>query len=377
MNCVDPVAELRRLGAELGQRLGQAVGDLHVAAAQRPEQLVLVVAGDAERVPGADHAHDQPQHAGVSGPRSTRSPTNTAVPPVGVARPLGPRVGIDVVARARPSSSTELVAAAVDVADDVERPGRRARSLYSRARGRSSAAVDLLDAAQDVHLAEALPRSARASGAAGRAGARTTCGPKSRSGRAALRSGHTRSGTSSTIATGSTSCSRASATSGLRASGCTLVASTTVSRPAAEPLARRCSAARRTRAVVAVWSFSSSATSPRQKSEEITSVGRKCRRGERRLARARRRRRARPGDSSGMATMRRHRVNTAICVGGPDLGSSVADRQVTAPRSRVGSATPSAHAPNSARVHSNRWSRWRTCRRAASRSARCTRRSAS
>ncbi len=36
--------------ASCAERLGQPVADLHVAAAQRPDQLVLVVAGHAERV---------------------------------------------------------------------------------------------------------------------------------------------------------------------------------------------------------------------------------------------------------------------------------------------------------------------------------------
>ena len=43
-----------------------------------------------------------------------------------------------------------------------------------------------------------------------------------------------------------------------------------------KPLARDVSAGRRRRRCVAAWSFSSSLTSPRQKSDERTSVGRKC-----------------------------------------------------------------------------------------------------
>ena len=104
---------------------------------------------------------------------------------------------------------------------------------------------------------------------------RSTCGPKSRSGRVLLRSAHSFSGRSSTIATGSTSCSRASRTSGRRASGWALVASITVSRPEASRLpAMNWSTSNASG--VADWSFSSSATRPRQTSEEITSVGLKC-----------------------------------------------------------------------------------------------------
>ena len=74
------------------------------------------------------------------------------------------------------------------------------------------------------------------------------------------------------MAVGSTSCSRASATSARRASSCTLVASTTVSRPAASRLPTMKWSSSNASAD-ADWSFSSSATRPRQKSDEITSVG--------------------------------------------------------------------------------------------------------
>ena len=68
---------------------------------------------------------------------------------------------------------------------------------------------------------------------------------------------------------------RASATSGLRASCWTLVASTTVSRPAASRLpATKCSMSKAS--PVADWSFSSSDTSPRKKSDDRISVGLKC-----------------------------------------------------------------------------------------------------
>jgi len=80
-----------------------------------------------------------------------------------------------------------------------------------------------------------------------------------------------------TIATGTTWCWRASVTSGLRSSGFRLVASTTVKRPrSSRLLAMKCSTANAS--AVADRSFSSSATSPRQKSEVTISVGRKCRR---------------------------------------------------------------------------------------------------
>ena len=66
-----PGPELLGLGVQLLQRLVQAVAALDVLAAQRLEQLGLVVAGHAERGPGRDHAHDQAQHA-----RRVRAPVD-------------------------------------------------------------------------------------------------------------------------------------------------------------------------------------------------------------------------------------------------------------------------------------------------------------
>src|SRR4051794_21179818 len=85
------------------------------------------------------------------------------------------------------------------------------------------------------------------------------------------------SSTLNTTATGSTSCSRASSTSGARASACTFVASTTVNNPRASrfPTTYRNTS---NASPVASWLFSSSLTSPRQKSDDSTSVGLKCRR---------------------------------------------------------------------------------------------------
>src|SRR5690606_13299933 len=53
-----------------------------------------------------------------------------------------------------------------------------------------------------------------------------------------------------------------------------------------------------------------------------------------------------------------HRVNTPICVGGPTSGSSPPTGTYRT-RYPCAAATRSAHARNSARVHSNRWSGWR------------------
>ena len=103
---------------------------------------------------------------------------------------------------------------------------------------------------------------------------RSTWGPNWRSGREALRSAQVASDTSSTMATASVWWDLARSMSPLRAGGWTLVASTTHSRPASSRLpATKCSTSKA--ALVAAWSFSSSDTSPRKKSEDRTSVGRK------------------------------------------------------------------------------------------------------
>ncbi len=114
--------ELLGLGVQLLHRGVQAVAALDVLAAQRLEQLGLVVAGHAERGPGRDHAHDQAQHA-----RRVRAPVDQVAdeygaPAAGVAGADGAagRVAVDLVAERR-QQLLEFGPAAVHVADDVER----------------------------------------------------------------------------------------------------------------------------------------------------------------------------------------------------------------------------------------------------------------
>ena len=69
-----PVAELRdpllepRSSASASSSCARVRSRPWLTVTLRPregaDQLVLVVAGQAERVAGGDHAHDQPQHAG-------------------------------------------------------------------------------------------------------------------------------------------------------------------------------------------------------------------------------------------------------------------------------------------------------------------------
>ena len=274
-----------------GQRLGQAVGDLHVpAAAASAAASCRGCPGTQSAVPAATMSMtDAQRRPGMSRPRSTRSPRKTAFRPGGMRvarRPWPSPRRRDRVAEPA-EQRVQLVAAAVDVADDVERavlvravvPERlRARSSTastssgasrtktwrkpSRFRRRSERRSLRLLAADDVRAEGAVgPRRGSARGRASRAG-------------------------SSTMATGRQWYSRARATSGLRASGCTLVASTTVSRPRpAACAAMKCSTSKAS--LVAAWSFSSS------RHEPAAGVGREdlgrleVLAGERGLARAR------------------------------------------------------------------------------------------
>ena len=117
-------AELRGLELELLHRRVQAVAALDVLAAQRLEQLGLVVAGHAERGPGRHHAHDQAQHARRVGSPVDQVADEDRAAAAGVAgahrAPGG--VALELVAQRR-QQLLELGAAAVHVADDVERAG--------------------------------------------------------------------------------------------------------------------------------------------------------------------------------------------------------------------------------------------------------------
>ena len=109
---------------------------------------------------------------GESGPRSTRSPTNTARRPSGwlasTGRPASSRTS--VVAQLG-EQLLELDQAAVHVADDVERAVLVAEVVISFSRT-NDARLDLLDRAEDVDGAEPLTLEAlERAPAAGRAAA--------------------------------------------------------------------------------------------------------------------------------------------------------------------------------------------------------------
>ena len=211
--------------------------------AQLPQQLHVVVAGHAERRAGRDHVHaPAAARPATSRPAVDQVADEDRLAPVGgmtrrPARPVGVVVRRRRRSRAAPSSVLQLVAAAVDVADDVERAVLVACGCSRAAAARSSAASTSSGELEHEDVAEALALQPAQRPPQLRRWLRTTCGPKSRSGRdaVALLADVARAGRARWRPAG-TWYSRASSTSGLRASGWTLVASMTVSRPAASRL---------------------------------------------------------------------------------------------------------------------------------------------
>lgn len=189
---------------------------------------------------------------GVSGPRSTRSPTNTAVRPSGWWTPSQPSSARSVSSSARQPCTSPMTS---------NGPVRSRRSFQDRSVLTVAASTSSTPLRTWTRRKPSLriPFRDRFRSRYWRA---TTWAPNWRSGRAALRSCATRSGTSSTTASTSTSCSLARRTSSLRAKGWTLVASTTVSRPRRRRVPTTyCRTSKAS--LVADWSSGSFETTPR------------------------------------------------------------------------------------------------------------------
>ena len=266
---------------------------------------------------------------GESGPRSTRSPTNTAA---------GRRVrrvdrAAGVVARelvAEPAQQRlQLGPAAVHVADDVERAGQ-VPAVVEQLLADDLGGVDLLDGRSTCTLrkpSRARPRSDRRSCSRCR---RTTCGTEVAVGRPGLRSMHSSLGhvehdrhRQHVVLPGQLD----QRCAGRR--GCTLVASTTVSRPAAQPLAG--DVVQHVERVARWPPGRSRRRRPGRGRSRWRSprCGRKCSPGERRLARAGdadQHHQGQLGNGSRLIAAvpleSRRGVNTASWVGGPTSGSS-------------------------------------------------------
>ena len=111
-------------GLDLAERFGQPVADLDVPAAQRAQQLGLVVAGHRQCLAGRGHRHGQAEHS-----RCVRAAVNQVTQEDGRASlrvrcPGEPAGRVVFAAVAEPAEQlAELGQAAVHVADHVERPG--------------------------------------------------------------------------------------------------------------------------------------------------------------------------------------------------------------------------------------------------------------
>lgn len=148
--------ELIRLPLQLRERLGQPVAAPHVASAQCPDQLHLVVAGDRQRHAIRNHPHGQPQHA--RGVRATVDQvTEEHRRPPGRVRGghRSPGLVVDQPPAQLDQQRAQLVEAAVHVADQVERPGELA-PVVVRAGPDDRRGIHLVRGGQYVHGPEPL-----------------------------------------------------------------------------------------------------------------------------------------------------------------------------------------------------------------------------
>ena len=157
MNCSTLGAELLGLAGQLLQRGVQAVAAVDVPAAQRAQQLDLVVAGHAQRGARRHHAHDQAEHAGRVGTAVHQVAEEHRAPAARVAGVDGAAGAVAVEGVAELAEQLlELGPAAVHVADDVERALFLAEIVEQSGPG-DDGRGDLVRAAQHVDGAEALP----------------------------------------------------------------------------------------------------------------------------------------------------------------------------------------------------------------------------
>jgi hypothetical protein len=150
------VAELSRLGLELGEGGLQPVRDLHRAPAQRPDQLLLVVAGDDQRMAGPLGPHHQSQHPDRVRPAVHQVTDQHDAPPGRVHQVDGPALPVPDHRVAEPVDQLEqLDQAAVHVTDEVERTVLGAPVAAQR-HPLDAGRLDLLDPGQHVHRAQSL-----------------------------------------------------------------------------------------------------------------------------------------------------------------------------------------------------------------------------
>ena len=141
-----PFAAIRRHRLDLGQGLGQAVRDADLLAAQLAEQLHVVVARHAQGRPGGAHRPHDPQRVQHARPAVHQVAHEHRLPPLRMP-PL------DVAEQAQ--QRLQLVGAAVDIADDVERPAVVAL-VAPQAHALEGGGVDGVGAFEAVDVGEAL-----------------------------------------------------------------------------------------------------------------------------------------------------------------------------------------------------------------------------
>jgi hypothetical protein len=148
----DLTAELLWFAVELGERLGQAVGDLHVAAVEGAPQLVLVVARHTGSAAVADHSHHQTQDPWAVGAAVDEVADEERLAAGGMDG--GRSVRSHLVAELG-EQRNELLGAAVDVTDEVERPVV-VTAVGPPALPFDPDRIDLVGAAQNEHASKPL-----------------------------------------------------------------------------------------------------------------------------------------------------------------------------------------------------------------------------
>jgi hypothetical protein len=142
-------AEFLGFGRELLDGLGEAVGDLHISAAELLRQLDVVIAGDADGGAGLDHAHGEAEHRRDFGAAVDEVADEDRFATGG----RNDAFAVGLVAEA--SEETEqLVVAAVDVADDIE-GAVFVLAVVPEGLALDGSALDLFGRGEDMDVAEA------------------------------------------------------------------------------------------------------------------------------------------------------------------------------------------------------------------------------
>jgi hypothetical protein len=131
----------------------QTVAELHVLAAQLPEQLGLVVARNAERVTGLYHRHHQAEHLGNLRAPIDQVAEEDRLAPFGVLAHDGSAGFLQRIAQLHEQRG-QLHVTTVDVADDVERSVLVAEVVPERL-AHDRDVVHFFHRAQDMHVPEA------------------------------------------------------------------------------------------------------------------------------------------------------------------------------------------------------------------------------